>query len=61
MPCRTEPSSSAAARVVSGLTPASCPAGALRQSLSLRPLAAVNDTFLEAAIVIASPVAGFRP
>jgi hypothetical protein len=31
------------------------------QSLSFSPLAAVNDTFFEAAIVITSPVAGLRP
>jgi hypothetical protein len=33
----------------------------VRQSLSFKPLAAVNDTFFDAAIVMASPVAGLRP
>jgi len=33
----------------------------VRQSLSFRPFAAVNETFFDAAIVMASPVAGLRP
>jgi hypothetical protein len=33
----------------------------LLQSLSFRPLAGVNATFFDAAIVIASPLDGLRP
>lgn len=45
----------------SGFDTGGLAAGVKCQSLSFSPLAAVNDTFFEAAIVIASPVAGLRP